>query len=248
MAKTDNFPLKHIAELNLKITSNWRIKAKLSFTNEKTKVAPFKSGDGKICRVILEDETSKIVGISFGSLAECVASKVTHNREYYIKGAKIKNVYKTNNVGHGYELHFAEGTEFQDASNGKIICLDKKTVQSCEKKVSKAGNSSGTSRNGGLNLKPTCLREVRQASQNLLDAQKFDILAILKKTKKPEPKQNGMMKRFYRKEITLIDETGEVILSLASSKKKDFDKHSWLKSTIRVIVVKGCVWKKKGTT
>ncbi|XP_062616701.1 uncharacterized protein LOC134278406, partial [Saccostrea cucullata] len=176
----------------------WKIKAKLSFTNEKAKVVPFTSGSGKICRVVLEDKTSKIAGIAFGGLAEYVASKVTHNREYYITGAKIKNVYKTNNVGHGYELHFEEGTEFQDASNGKIICLDTKTVQSCEKKDSKAGTSSGTSRNRGVNLKPTRLMEVQQASQNLSNAQKFDILAILKKTKKLEPKQNGMMKRFYR--------------------------------------------------
>ncbi|XP_061169410.1 uncharacterized protein LOC133178712 [Saccostrea echinata] len=226
MAKCHNIPLKQIAKLNPNLT-NWKIKAKVSFTNGKEKVKPISTG--KICRVTLEDESGKIAGISYDDIAECIALNLTNYGKYYITGANIQKAHSSNNTLHKYELHFIlNKTEFEDVCSGKLFRLDDEAISRCKKKVCESGNSGAPGGSGGTNFKPTPLAEVL-GSQNLLDSKKFDILAILKKTEKSEPLYNnentqiGRSNRFYRKKVTIIDETGEVILRLASELKKKLE-------------------------
>ncbi|XP_062606372.1 uncharacterized protein LOC134268198 [Saccostrea cucullata] len=225
MAKRHNIPLKLIANVNPNLI-NWKIKAKVIFNNEREKVKPISTG--KICRVTLEDESGQMAGISYGDIAECIALNLTNNGEYIITGANIRKAHSSNNVGHKYELHFIQNrTEFEEVCSGKLFRLDDEAISRCKREDCKSGKSSAEGGSGGINFKPTQLAEV-VASKDLLDSKKFDILAILQKTEKCEPMYANVntqiiekSNKFYRKKVTILDETEEVILSLASEKKQN---------------------------
>ncbi|XP_061169544.1 uncharacterized protein LOC133178898 [Saccostrea echinata] len=234
-----NTKINEIGKITSKLT-RYKIKAtvRIETDTEDKKYYKNKDGEGNKFVVFLKDESgSEIRGVAFGKIAEEIESEIENNKEYYISGfgADITVANKDYKRCHKYELKFQRKPLIEPV-DGPSLSQDSGTGD--------AASSSSSSHRGTetavrkrVQFEPVHVEEIHRKHKS---SKTFDILGVVKNLSKADYRYDEESK-FYKKDILLIDWTGEVTIGITSKKKKDLDILKGLEG--QIVGVIGCKWK-----